>query len=174
MALALAIVFSLNAFAMLTFPLLGDSLQMTQREFGLWVAVAIHDTSSVVGAASAYGEEAAMVATTVKLGRTLWLIPLVLVFALLGGATGAKARMPMFVLVFIAAAASNAVIEWPALALDVSKTASKALIACALFFVGTEFRRATLRQLQGRVVWQAIGLWSLVVVATLGGVLLYR
>jgi uncharacterized integral membrane protein (TIGR00698 family) len=167
-AVALAIVFLLNAVAMLAFPPIGAWLGMTQLEFGLWSAVAIHDTSSVVGTAAIYGDEASVVATTVKLGRTLWLIPLVLVFALAGKGGDTKVRVPGFIVLFIGAAVINSIIDLPAMAVDGLLTTSRLLLMSALFFIGTEIRRETLRQLQGRVLWQAVGLWTTVVLATLG------
>ena len=98
---ALAIVFLLNAVALFTFPHVGHWLEMTQEQFGVWVALAIHDTSSVVATAQIYGEESAAVATTLKLGRTLWLIPLVLIVSFRERSEGAKVRLPGFILLFL-------------------------------------------------------------------------
>ena len=78
-SISLAVIFTLNAIALFIFPPIGEMLGLTQNQFGLWAAIAIHDTSSVVGAASIYGEEALKVATTVKLTRALWIIPLSIV-----------------------------------------------------------------------------------------------
>ena len=101
MSVALAIVFVLNAVALFAFPLLGQWLGLTQQEFGTWAAIAIHDTSSVVGAGAAYGEEALQVATTIKLTRALWIIPLALVTSFIFKSEGRKVTIPWFILYFI-------------------------------------------------------------------------
>jgi uncharacterized membrane protein YadS len=166
--LTLAIVFLLNAFALLTFPAIGDWLGLSQTEFGVWVALAIHDTSSVVATAALYGEEAADVATTLKLGRTLWLIPLVLAVSMMERTQDAKLRVPGFILLFVVASAIGTIIGVPDTVTALAAAGSKALLIGALFFVGTEITRTTIAQLRGRVVWQALLLWALVVPATLG------
>jgi uncharacterized membrane protein YadS len=166
--LTLAIVFLLNAFALLTFPAIGDWLGLSQTEFGVWVALAIHDTSSVVATAALYGEEAADVATTLKLGRTLWLIPLVLAVSMMERTQDAKLRVPGFILLFVLASAIGTIIGVPDTVTALAAAGSKALLIGALFFVGTEITRTTIAQLRGRVVWQALLLWALVVPATLG------
>ena len=93
--MSLGVVFLLNSVALLLFPLLGHWLGLTQHQFGLWSAIAIHDTSSVVGASSAYGSEALNVATTVKLARALWIIPVSLLSALLFRSSGKKVSIPL-------------------------------------------------------------------------------
>jgi uncharacterized integral membrane protein (TIGR00698 family) len=163
----LAIVFLLNALALVGFPSLGHYLELSQQQFGVWAALAIHDTSSVVATAALYGEEAAEVATTVKLGRTLWLIPLVIGISLIQGRGDVKVRIPGFILLFILASIAGSTLSLspaiPALAASVSK----ALLVAALFLVGTEIRPHTLRRLRGRVLWQALALWAVVVPSTL-------
>lgn len=182
--LALGIVFLLNGAALFTFPWIGRALDLTQTQFGLWAALAIHDTSSVVATAALFGDEAARVATTVKLGRTLWLIPLAFVISLLEHAAAARRssdperaalpaprlRVPAFILLFVAAAAAA-----PLLALGPERVAaisavSKGLLVLALFLVGTQLSRATVRQMRGRIAWQALGLWLLLAPVTLLGV----
>lgn len=165
--LTLAIVFLLNAFALLTFPAIGGWLHLSQTQFGVWVALAIHDTSSVVATAALYGDHAAEVATTLKLGRTLWLIPLVLIVSTLERTHDAKVRVPGFIVAFVCASILGSVLRLPQAAVEVVGTASKALLTGALFFVGTEITRTTLGEIRGRVVWQALLLWALVVPATL-------
>jgi uncharacterized integral membrane protein (TIGR00698 family) len=170
-ALALAVVFFLNMVALVVFPAVGHALAMTQSQFGIWSALAVHDTSSVVATATVYGAEAAQVATTLKLGRTLWLIPLLLCFSMLAGAKGAKIRLPLFIGLFVLASIGGslgrAFLDVPSVAFDFAQLASKALVVTALFFIGLEFTRAAIRQLRGRVFWQAIGLWAVVVPITL-------
>ena len=95
---ALCVVFLLNALALVTFPSIGKWLGLSQEQFGVWAALAIHDTSSVVATAQLYGDEAAEIATTVKIGRTLWLIPLIIAASLYAGTRESKIRIPNFVL----------------------------------------------------------------------------
>jgi uncharacterized integral membrane protein (TIGR00698 family) len=102
-SVALGTIFVLNSVALLLFPALGNALQMTQNQFGLWCAIAIHDTSSVVGAASHYGDQALQVATTVKLARALWIVPVALGTAFFFKSPGAKVKLPYFILGFIGA-----------------------------------------------------------------------
>ncbi len=99
---AIGIVFLLNAAALFGFPLIGHWLGMTQLQFGMWTALAIHDTSSVLATSAIYGNEALEIATTVKLGRTLWLIPLTLIVSLAQRASAARVRVPPFIVAFIA------------------------------------------------------------------------
>ncbi|MCZ6831410.1 MAG: putative sulfate exporter family transporter [Gammaproteobacteria bacterium] len=168
---ALAIIFILNAVALFSFPAIGHSLQLSQEQFGIWAALAIHDTSSVVATAALYGEEAAEVATTLKLGRTLWLIPLLLVFSLIERAPNAKLRIPGFILAFLLASAAGSLLPLPAVVSSWAGMLSKALLVCALFFIGSQINRATLRNLRGAALWHAVLLWVLVVPATLGLIL---
>jgi uncharacterized integral membrane protein (TIGR00698 family) len=100
---SLVTIFALNALALVLFPVIGHSLNLTQHQFGLWAAVAIHDTSSVVGAGHTYGAEALQVATTVKLTRALWIIPLALFSALIFRNKEERIRIPWFILLFVAA-----------------------------------------------------------------------
>ncbi len=106
MAISLGTVFVLNSVALLTFPFLGAALHLTQTQFGLWAALAIHDTSSVVGAAAKYGAVALAVGTTVKLARALWIVPVALATAVLKGAK-AKIQWPWFIAFFCLAAVCN-------------------------------------------------------------------
>jgi len=170
---ALAIVFLLNAAALFSFPYIGHWLGMSQEQFGVWVALAIHDTSSVVATAQIYGEEAAAVATTLKLGRTLWLIPLVLFVSFRAQADGAKVRLPGFILLFLAASVLGSIIPLPELVPSVAGILSKSLLVVALFLIGTEISRSTLLSLKGKVLAQALALWAIVVPATLFLVLQY-
>ena len=106
MSMALGTVFVLNAVALFAFPPIGHLLHLTQSQFGLWCAIAIHDTSSVVGAAAAYGDQALQIATTVKLARALWIIPVALGTAVLFRQKGVKVKLPYFILGFIGAGLS--------------------------------------------------------------------
>ena len=172
-AVTLSLVFLLNVVALFTFPLIGHWLDLSQLEFGLWSALAIHDTSSVVATAAIYGDQAAEVATTIKLGRTLWLIPLVLLASVIAsssagqGSGKAKVRVPGFIIAFLAATAFGTFVELPTELTRGAGTLSKALLVCALFLVGCELTRATLKQIRGKTFWLGIGLWLTVAPLTL-------
>lgn len=164
---ALTLVFLLNALALFTFPAIGEYLSLTQEQFGVWAALAIHDTSSVVATSALYGEEAATVATTVKLGRTLWLIPLLLVFSILQHRGSARLRVPGFIILFMAAACSGSLMAMPIAVVSAAATISKILLVIALFCIGTEISRSTIKGLRGMVLVHGLLLWALVVPLTL-------
>lgn len=136
-SIAIGVVFLLNSIALLIFPVIGHILNMTQVQFGLWCAVAIHDTSSVVGAALTYGDTALQVATTVKLARTLWIIPLSFFAMVLFKSKNQKIKVPIFILGFIAAMLLN---SYHIIPQDISLhivDISKRLLVVTLFLVGT-------------------------------------
>ena len=159
--MAMALVFLLNAVALLTFPYIGHALQLSQQDFGAWVALAIHDTSSVVATAALYGDEAAIVATTIKLGRTLWLIPLAFVVALICRSDKAKLRVPGFVLLFVAAAMIGSFLPLSEALIGGISDVSKVLLVVALGMIGLEIDRTTLSQISLRSVGLGVGLWLL-------------
>ena len=134
---AIGIVFLLNAAALFGFPLIGHWLGMSQLQFGMWAALAIHDTSSVLATSAIYGNEALEIATTVKLGRTLWLIPLTLIVSLAQRASAARVRVPPFIVAFIAVSVLSTVLPLPAWIGHAAGRVSKALLVTALFFIGT-------------------------------------
>ena len=105
--MALATIFVLNAIALFIFPVLGHTFGLDQQQFGTWAAIAIHDTSSVVGAGAAYGEEALKVATTIKLTRALWIIPLAFATSFIFKGSGKKVSIPWFILYFVVAIVLN-------------------------------------------------------------------
>ena len=168
---ALAIVFLLNAIALFTFPYIGHFFELTQEQFGVWVALSIHDTSSVVATAQIYGDEAARIATTVKLGRTLWLIPLTLIASFYVRSGQASVRLPLFILLFIAASIFGSIIQLPDMLISSVSWTSKAMLVVALYLLGSEITRDTLRAIRGKALAQALILWSLVVPATLFSVI---
>jgi uncharacterized integral membrane protein (TIGR00698 family) len=168
---AMALVFLLNAVALLTFPYIGHALELSQQDFGAWVALAIHDTSSVVATAAIYGDEAAVVATTVKLGRTLWLIPLAFVVSLIYRSSEARLRVPGFILLFILAAALGSFVPLGEELLAAVSTVSKILLVVALGMIGLEIDRTTLSQVSWRSVGLGVGLWVVVAPAALALVL---
>ena len=162
-AVATALVFLLNVVALFSFPFIGHWLEMSQETFGAWVALAIHDTSSVVATAALYGQEAQEVATTVKLGRTLWLIPLALLASVFYQRASTKVRVPRFVLLFIGAAVVSGFLPISPEIAGGLGLLSKVLLVIALGMIGLEINRTTLSQLSWRSVAFAAGLWILVV-----------
>ena len=148
--MTLALVFLLNAVALLSFPYAGDWLNLSQSQFGVWTALAIHDTSSVVATAAIYGEEAAQVATTLKLGRTLWLVPVLLVFSIIEGSKDDKKTLitiPNFIFLFVGASIAASYLDLPNLVIVTTSLVSKALLVAALFLVGIATTRENLKQL---------------------------
>jgi uncharacterized integral membrane protein (TIGR00698 family) len=171
---ALALVFTLNAMAMLLFPPIGHWLGLSQQEFGLWSALAIHDTSSVVATAAMYGHEAEKVATTLKLGRTLWLIPIMLIAALVYRAHNVRVRLPLFIVLFIAAAALSSLVALPTPLLQGASQISRLLLTAALFLIGLDIDRDTLKGIRGDVLIHGLGLWILATSGVLGWIFLSR
>ena len=161
-ACALGIVFLLNLLALIAFPWLGEQIGLSQSQFGVWAALAIHDTSSVVGAAQTYGVEAAQTATVVKLSRTLWLIPLVLWIGLRYSNQG-RVQVPYFVLFFIGASILGSAGEWPRLLHSAFDQTSDALLIAALFLIGIQIDRNALRAMSGRVIGYATSLWLILI-----------
>lgn len=161
-AVATALVFLLNVIALLTFPYIGTQLGLSQEVFGAWVALAIHDTSSVVATAAIYGDEAAQVAAAVKLGRTLWLIPLAFAVSLIYRRHEAKIRVPIFILLFVGMAVASRFISLEPVLVGYIGLTSKVLLVIALAMIGLEINRQTLSQMSMRSVVLGIGLWVIV------------
>ena len=160
-SIALSVVFVLNAVAIFIFPGLGYVLDMSQSQFGLWCAVAIHDTSSVVGATSVYGQQALELATTAKLARVLWIIPVVLVLSLLNK-SGKQVKFPWFVLLFVMAIVINYQLplsDW--LSQGIFRF-SKAIMAIVLFLMGTTLGLTRLKAIGYKPLLFGIVLWVLV------------
>ncbi|MBN2644026.1 MAG: putative sulfate exporter family transporter [Desulfuromonadaceae bacterium] len=171
-AVALATVFTLNAVALLLFPWIGHLLHLDQNLFGTWAGLAIHDTSSVVGAASAYGAQALAIGTTVKLTRAIWIAPVVFITALRTHSQQ-KARIPLFIIGFmVAAAVRSALPDYANLWNGLSAVARQAL-AVTLFLVGAGLSREVLREVGVRPLLQGITLWLLVSGFTLFALLNY-
>jgi uncharacterized integral membrane protein (TIGR00698 family) len=173
-SVALAVVFLLNAAALLLFPRVGLLAGLSPEQFGLWAALAIHDTSSVVGAALQFGPQALAVGTTVKLARALWILPVTLVLARVWRVEGspgtARAKRPWFILGFVLVAA---LVTWvPALKEPgevVAHGARRALVT-TLFLVGAGVSRSALRQVGVRPLVLGVVLWVAVSAATLAAI----
>ncbi|MDO4758873.1 MAG: putative sulfate exporter family transporter [Rikenellaceae bacterium] len=172
MSVALATIFVLNAIALFIFPVLGTWLGLTQQEFGTWAAIAIHDTSSVVGAGAAYGEEALQVATTIKLTRALWIIPLALVTTLFFKGDGKRITIPWFILWFIVAILLNTYVidELPHIGHTISTLARKALIL-TMFFIGASLSTKVLKAVGIKPLVQGVLLWIVISVGSLAYIL---
>jgi len=163
--IALATVFALNSVALLLFPPLGHLLGMGQRQFGLWSALAIHDTSSVVGAAAAYGGLALTIGTTVKLTRALWIMPSALMAAWLTK-SGGKVRFPLFIVGFIAAAAlKTALPQFDPVWHPLNGMAKQSLVV-TLFLIGTGMTKEALGRTGAKPMAQGILLWVIVSLAS--------
>ena len=166
MAVSLGTVFILNSVALLIFPPIGSALHLSQTQFGLWAALAIHDTSSVVGAASKYGAQALVVGTTVKLARALWIVPLALATAAIKHHRS-RISFPWFILFFIFAAVLNTYVPVVTQVSAQLFTIGRLGLTATLFLIGSGISRGTLKEvgwrpmLQGVLLWLAVGLTSL-------------
>lgn len=178
-SVALATVFFLNSTALLIFPPIGHALGLDQRQFGLWSALAIHDTSSVVGAALQYGPQALEVATTVKLARALWIIPLAMIIGIArarrkrasdAAAQAGKAKKPWFILGFVMIAAIVTFAPALAPAGQALAAAAKRGLVLTLFLIGAGLSRATLKSVGARPFLQGLLLWFLVGSLTLAAI----
>jgi uncharacterized integral membrane protein (TIGR00698 family) len=169
-AVSLATVFTLNAIALLLFPPLGHLLGLDQHQFGVFSALAIHDTSSVVGAAATYGAGALAVGTTVKLTRALWIAPFSLAAGFRSGNAG-KATFPLFILGFIAAAVVNTYLTQLEAVWHLLARGAKQLLVMTLFLIGAGLTRKILAEVGLRPMLQGVLLWFVVSSATLGMIL---
>ena len=173
MSMALATVFILNAIGLFLFPILGHWLGLNQQDFGTWAAIAIHDTSSVVGAGAAYGEEALQVATTIKLTRALWIIPLALVTSVIFRSEGKKISIPWFILFFIVAMLINTYLlaDFPQIGKFIAGIARKGLII-TMFFIGASLSVDVIKSVGIRPLLQGVLLWIIISAASLAYILL--
>lgn len=169
-SVSLGIIFLLNALALFIFPEIGQYFHLSQNQFGIWSAIAIHDTSSVVGAASKYGHEALQTATTVKLARALWIIPISFVLSFLNK-SGGKIKIPYFIGFFVLAILVNsyfpAIKEVTNYVVDFSKSSLKV----ALFLIGTGLSFQNLKNIGIKPLFLGIILWIVISVISLFAVL---
>jgi uncharacterized integral membrane protein (TIGR00698 family) len=169
-AVALATVFTLNSVALLLFPLIGHALHLSQGVFGTWAGLAIHDTSSVVGAAASYGAQALAIGTTVKLTRTIWITPVVIGTSWLKK-SGQKARIPMFIIGFILAATFRTLLPQYGLYWGGLSAVAKQGLVVTLFLIGAGLSRDVLRNVGVRPLLQGVSLWLIVSSLTLTALL---
>ncbi|MEP0212518.1 MAG: putative sulfate exporter family transporter [Cellulophaga sp.] len=166
-SISLGVVFLLNSVALFLFPALGHWLGLSQSQFGLWCAIAIHDTSSVVGAALDYGDQALKIATTVKLSRTLWIIPLSVLSMFIFKTKGEKIKIPYFIILFICAILINSYHILPSFATTNIVLYSKRLLVLTLFIVGTTISIKDLKTTGSKPIILAFALWVFISVFSL-------
>lgn len=171
MSVSLGTIFILNAIALFIFPPIGEMLGMTQQQFGTWAAIAIHDTSSVVGAGQAFGEEALQIATTIKLTRALWIIPLAFVSMWIFKSKGQRVSIPWFILFFVLAMVVNTYLLEPTTAGSavghfINGIARKSLTV-TLFFIGASLSLDVLKTVGIKPLIQGILLWAVISLSTL-------
>lgn len=166
-SVGLGIVFMLNSIALFVFPALGHLFEMTQHQFGMWCAIAIHDTSSVIGAANVYGNEALQVATTVKLARALWIIPVSIFFVLFSKGSSRSINIPYFILFFILAIVASTYLNPVQVAAPYIVSASKISLTLVLFLIGSTLNFKLLKDVGMKPILLGIGLWIFIAVSSL-------
>lgn len=171
MSVALGTIFILNAIALFVFPVIGHALGMSQQEFGTWAAIAIHDMSSVVGAGAAYGEEALKIATTIKLTRALWIIPLAFVTSFIFKSKGQKISIPWFIFFFVLAMVFNTyVLDTTATGVMIGEginNFARKTLTITLFFIGASLSRDVLKAVGVKPLVQGVLLWVVISLSTL-------
>ena len=161
--IAMTIVFLLNAIAIILFPIIGHYLEMSNFQFGAWSALAIHDTSSVIGSAMIYSEESAQVAATLKLGRTIWIIPLILFSNWIINRKAETTKFPIFILFFIFAILLNTFIGFSEIILEILKISSQSFLMLGLFCIGTQFNINDIKSISLKPLVLALILWLIVI-----------
>ena len=166
-SIALGVIFILNSVALFIFPAVGHWLDLTQKEFGLWCAIAIHDTSSVVGAATKCGPEALQVATTVKLARALWIIPVAMITSFILKNKSEKIKIPYFIGLFILAMIINTYLPEMELIGRQLVSVAKIGLTVTLFLIGAGLNRTVLQSVGLKPLAQGVLLWTFIAVITL-------
>lgn len=166
MAVSLGVIFILNAIALFIFPPIGHFFDMSQAQFGTWAAIAIHDTSSVVGAGEAYGPEALRLATLIKLTRALWIIPLALVTMAIFRDKTAKVSIPWFIFLFILAMIANTYCGIPVAVSQWLEWLAKKGLVLTLFLIGASLSLKTIKAVGAKPLLLAIALWIVIGVSS--------
>jgi len=167
MAVSLGVIFILNSLGLFIFPPLGHIFEMTQQQFGTWAAIAIHYTSSVVGAGEAYGEEALQIATLIKLTRALWIIPLAIATMFIFRDKTAKISIPWFIFIFVLAMVVNTYVTLPAWFVSSMVWIAKRGMVVTLFLIGASLSIASIRSVGVKPLLQAVLLWIVISVSSL-------
>ena len=171
MSVALGTVFILNSIALFIFPMIGHHLGMTQPQFGVWAAIAIHDTSSVVGAAAKYGAEALQIATTVKLTRALWIVPLTLATAFFFKRKSARVAIPWFIAWFVIASVIRTYVTAPAEVWSALTMLARIGLTITLFLIGAGLSRKSIAAVGTRPLLLGVLLWIVISSVSLFAVL---
>lgn len=174
MSISLGTIFIFNALALFIFPAIGHLFNMSQQQFGLWSAIAIHDTSSVVGAASKYGDEALHIATTIKLTRALWIIPLSLVTSFFFKSGKGKIYIPYFIFFYILAVLVTTFVPGVSNISSYIVEIAKRGLTLTLYFIGSGLSKKTLQTVGFRPVLQGAVLWVIISIITLAVILLFN
>lgn len=170
-SISLGVIFLLNSIALIVFPPLGHLLDLSQHQFGLWCAIAIHDTSSVVGAAYTFGEEALKVATTVKLARALWIIPLSLLSVFLFKGKGKSVKIPYFIFLFILAIIMNSYLPIPTIITGSITSISKSLLVLTLFLIGAGLSVEKIKSAGWKPMILGVSLWVFISISAIIAIL---
>ncbi|MCZ4318160.1 putative sulfate exporter family transporter [Aequorivita viscosa] len=170
-SISLGVIFLLNSIALIVFPPLGHLLGLSQHQFGLWCAIAIHDTSSVVGAAYTFGEEALKVATTVKLARALWIIPLSILSVFLFKGKGKSVKIPYFISFFILAIILNSYLPIPEFLTTGITSVSKSLLVLTLFLIGAGLSVDKIKSAGFKPMILGVSLWIFISVSAIIAIL---
>ncbi len=168
-SISLSIIFLLNSIALFIFPIIGNYLNLSQHDFGLWSSIAIHDTSSVVGAASHYGEEALKIATTVKLSRALWVVPAAIISVILFKTEQSKIRIPWFILGFISVIILNTYVPFFS-KFEINKSLffiAQKLLVVSLFFIGGGLSFKAIKEEGWKPLLLGSFLWIFISIASL-------
>ena len=166
-SISLGVIFLLNSIALIVFPPLGHLFGLNQHQFGLWCAIAIHDTSSVVGAAYTFGEEALKVATTVKLARALWIIPLSLLSVFLFKGKGKSVKIPYFIFLFILAIILNSYLPIPEALTKGITSVAKSLLVLTLFLIGAGLSMEKIKSAGWKPMILGFSLWIFISIASI-------
>jgi uncharacterized integral membrane protein (TIGR00698 family) len=173
-SVALGVIFILNSVALFLFPAVGHWLDLSQTDFGLWCAIAIHDTSSVVGAASKYGPVALQIATTVKLARALWIIPVALITSVIFKNTSSKLKIPYFIGLFILAMIMNTYVPQTAIIAPHLVSIAKIGLTVTLFLIGAGLNLNALKSVGIKPLLQGISLWIFIAIGSLAAILYFN
>ena len=164
---SLAIIFIFNAIAIGIFPLIGSSIGMSYEQFGAWIAMAIHDTGSVIGTAMAYGGDTIETAATLKLGRTVWLIPLIVILGTFyKDKSNSKIKLPIFILVFVIAIIAGTALNLNQQNLLFLDFISDTFLVAALFCIGTQINSESIKEIDSKTFLLALGLWIIALVSS--------
>ena len=164
---SLAIIFIFNAIAIGIFPIIGSSIGMSNEQFGAWIAMAIHDTGSVMGAAMAYGGDTIETAATLKLGRTVWLIPLIVILGTFyKDKSNSKIKLPIFILVFVIAIIAGTALNLNQQNLLFLDFISDTFLVAALFCIGTQINSESIKEIDSKTFLLALGLWIIALVSS--------